>query len=125
MSIHTITGTFADDMVILAHHDDPVTALHKLEGHLDQLEAWLKKWQIIISVARSVQVTFTLRKVQCPAVYINNTVIPHSPTVKYLGLHLDSRLTWAQHLERKKNDRPKSKRLISGHRKKISRIARK
>jgi hypothetical protein len=42
MSIHT-TGTFADDTVILARHDDPVTASHKLQGHLDQLEAWLKK----------------------------------------------------------------------------------
>jgi hypothetical protein len=42
-SIHTPTGTFADDTVILARHDDPVTASHKLQGHLDQLEAWLKK----------------------------------------------------------------------------------
>jgi hypothetical protein len=43
-SIHTTTGTFADETVILARHDDPVTASHKLQGHLDQLEAWLKEW---------------------------------------------------------------------------------
>jgi hypothetical protein len=30
MSIHTTTGTFADGTVILARHDDPVTASHKL-----------------------------------------------------------------------------------------------
>jgi hypothetical protein len=41
-SIHTTTGTFADDTVILARHDDPVTASHKLQDHLDQLEVWLK-----------------------------------------------------------------------------------
>jgi hypothetical protein len=29
-------------------------------------------------------------------------VIPQSPTAKYLGLHLDSRLTWAQHLAKKR-----------------------
>jgi hypothetical protein len=34
--------TFADDTAILARHDDPVTASHKLQGHLHQLEAWLK-----------------------------------------------------------------------------------
>jgi hypothetical protein len=77
-----------------------------------------------MNATKSVQVAFTLRKEQCPVVYINNTVIPQSPTVKYLGLNLDSRLTWPQHLAKKKTDRPKIKRLILGHRKKISRIAR-
>jgi hypothetical protein len=80
--IFTTTGTFADGTVILARHDDPVTASHKLQGHLDQLEAWLKKWRININATKSVQVTFTLRKEQCPVVYINNTVIPQSPTAK-------------------------------------------
>jgi hypothetical protein len=41
-SIQNTTRTFADHTIILARHDDPVTALHKLQGHLDQLEAWLK-----------------------------------------------------------------------------------
>jgi hypothetical protein len=40
-TIHT-TRTFADVTVILARHDDPVTASHKLQGHLDEIEAWLK-----------------------------------------------------------------------------------
>jgi hypothetical protein len=90
----------------------------KLQVHIDKLEAWLKKWQIDINATKSVQVIFTLRKEQCP-VHINNTIIPQSPTAKYLGLHLDSRPTWAQHLAKKEN-RPKSKRVILGHRKKIS-----
>jgi hypothetical protein len=37
-----------------------------------------------------------------PIIHINNTIIPQSPTAKYLGLHLDSRLTWAQHLAKKR-----------------------
>jgi predicted esterase YcpF (UPF0227 family) len=52
-----------------------------------------------------VQVTFTLRKEQCPAVHINNTVIPQSPTAIYLGLHSDSRLTWTQHINKKKKEK--------------------
>jgi hypothetical protein len=34
-------------------------------------------------------ITFTLRKGQCPPVCINQTVIPHVETIKYLGLHFD------------------------------------
>jgi hypothetical protein len=41
-NIHTTTGAFADDTVILASHDDPVIASQRLQGHLDQLENWLK-----------------------------------------------------------------------------------
>jgi hypothetical protein len=111
-SIHTTTGTVADDTVILARHDDPVTVLHKL-GPSRPTRSLPKKWKININVTKSVQVTFTLRKEQCPAVHINNTVISQSPTAKYLGLHLDSRLTWTQHIDKKKKtDRPKSERLI-------------
>jgi hypothetical protein len=123
--IDITTGTIADDTVILARHDDPVTASHKLQGHLDQLEAWLKKWRININATKSVQVTFALRKEQCPVVYIRNTVIPQSPTAKFLGLHLDSRLTWAQHIAKKRIQIDLKVKDILGHRKKISRIARK
>jgi hypothetical protein len=100
-NIHTTTGTFADDTVILASYDDPVIASQRLQGHLDQLENWLKKWRININETKSTQVTFTLRIEQCPAVHINNTVIPQSSTAKYLGLHLGSRRTWKQHIVKK------------------------
>jgi hypothetical protein len=72
-------------------------------GQLDQLEDWLKKWRININETKSTQVTFILRTEQCPAVHMNNTVIPQSSTAKYLGLHLDDRLTWKQHIVKKKN----------------------
>jgi hypothetical protein len=124
-NIHTTTGTFADDTVILASHDDPVIASQRLQGHLDQLENWPKKWRININETKSTQVTFTLRTEECPAVHINNTVIPQSSTAKYLGLHLDFRLTWKQHIvKNKKTDRPKSKRFILDHWTTIHHLAR-
>jgi hypothetical protein len=101
-NIHTTTGTFADDTIILASHDDPVIASQRLQSHLDQLGTWLKNWRINITETKSTQVPFTLRKEQCPAVHINNAVIPQSSTAKYLGLQLDSRLTWKQHIIKKR-----------------------
>jgi len=35
-------------------------------------------------------------------VYINQTVVPHAETVKYLGLHSDKRLTWKNHVTTKR-----------------------
>jgi hypothetical protein len=67
-------------------HKDPVTAARRLQSHLDHLETWLKKWRININKTKSLQVTFTLKKRKCPSVYLNNTALPQSSTVKYLGV---------------------------------------
>jgi hypothetical protein len=94
----TTTGSFADDTVIFKSHEDLVAAVRRVQSHLDHLGTWLKKWRIIINEIKSMQVTFTLKKEKCLAVYPSNTAQPQSSTVKYLGFHLDSRLTWKQHI---------------------------
>lgn len=43
------------------------------------------------------QITFTLRRLTCPQVYINDELIPQTDSVRYLGLTLDRRLTWGPH----------------------------
>jgi hypothetical protein len=48
--------------------------------------------------AKSVQVTFTLNKLACPSVKLNNKQLPQADEVKYLGIHLDRRLTWRKHI---------------------------
>jgi hypothetical protein len=98
----TTTGTFVDDMVILTSHEDSVAAARILQNHLDHLETWLKNWRININETKSMQVTFTLKKGKCPAVYLNNTALPQSSAVKYVGFHMDSRLTWKQHIAKKR-----------------------
>jgi hypothetical protein len=46
----------------------------------------------------SPHVTFTKRRATCPPVKINYVQLPQSDEVKYLGLHLDIRLTWHKHI---------------------------
>ena len=50
---------------------------------------------------KSVQVTFTLNKMTCPHVTLNNVRLPQADEVKYLGIHLDQRLTWRKHITTK------------------------
>jgi len=99
---YTTTGTFADDTAILVSHDDPSTATHYLQDHLVLLQEWLHKWRIKINAAKSVQITFTLRKGQCPPVYMNDTKLPVGNSTKYLGMHLDHKLNWKEHIVKKR-----------------------
>jgi len=52
--------------------------------------------------AKSVQVIFTLNKMTCPPVKLNNDHLPQADEVKYLGVHLDRRLTWRKHITAKR-----------------------
>ena len=52
--------------------------------------------------AKSVQVTFTFNKMTCPPVKLNNDHLPQADEVKYLGIHLDRRLTWHKHITAKR-----------------------
>lgn len=96
------TATYADDTAILYSHESPATASEIVQGQLNLLQDWLLKWNIKVNTRKSVHVTFTLRKNECSPVYLNGNAIPKSNNVKYLGLHLDRRLTWKEHIKKKR-----------------------
>uniref|UniRef100_A0A1B0CG46 Uncharacterized protein n=1 Tax=Lutzomyia longipalpis TaxID=7200 RepID=A0A1B0CG46_LUTLO len=56
------------------------------------------RWRVRANETKSVHVTFTTRKGSCPPITLNNKQIPQADEVRYLGLHLDKRLTWHKHI---------------------------
>jgi hypothetical protein len=72
---------------------NPGIASEKLQTNLDAMQKWLKRWRIKANEDKSVHVTFTTQRETCPTVHINNVNLPQQEDVKYLGLHLDRRLT--------------------------------
>jgi hypothetical protein len=69
---------------------------------LFSLQNWMEQWKINVNPAKSTQITFTTRRAACPQVSINNVPIPIKREVKYLGLHLDEKLTWRTHIKTKR-----------------------
>lgn len=95
---NTHTSTFADDTAFVSINQNPNIASEHLQCHIYELENWLNKWRIKVNPAKCVHVTFTLRRQNCPSISINNVSIPEHNHVKYLGIHLDRRLTWSNHI---------------------------
>jgi hypothetical protein len=94
----TEMATFADDTAILASHVDPISASRNLQILLGNLQTWFRKWKLKGNEIKSVHVTFTLNRDVCPAVTLNGVTIPQADDTKYLGMHLDKRLTWRKHI---------------------------
>jgi hypothetical protein len=61
-----------------------------------------KEIEINFNESKSSHIKFTVRKGHCPAVNINQTIIPQTEAVKYLGLHFGCRLNWQEHIARKR-----------------------
>jgi hypothetical protein len=94
----TLTATFADDTSILTTDSDPAVASQLLQTDLLAIQHWLKTWRMKVNEIKSTHVTFTTRRSTCPPVHINDVQFPQADDVKYLGLHLDRRLTWHEHI---------------------------
>lgn len=103
-SEHVTLATFADDTAVLACSNCPNEASDFLQTGLQEIETWLSKWRIKTSVTKSVHVTFTLRRGDCPPVTLCNQQLPQEHCVKYLGIHLDRRLVWKQHIQKKREE---------------------
>lgn len=97
-----MAATFADDTAFLSSNANANTASRILQEQLNLMQQWTKTWRIKINEAKSTHITFTLNKKTCPSVKLNEKVIPHHHHVKYLGMHLDRRLTWKTHIETKR-----------------------
>ncbi|GFT98656.1 RNA-directed DNA polymerase from mobile element jockey [Trichonephila clavipes] len=90
---------FADDTAILASHTEPKLAARAINRHLLDLEDWFSKWKIALNVAKTEAVFFT-RKIRLiyPDIFLHNEKIPWSQNPKYLGVTLDNKLYFKQHI---------------------------
>lgn len=95
-------ATFADDTALLSSSPDPIMASNVLQTALDDVSQWLKNWKIKVNEGKSTHVTFTMSTATCPPVSLNDVILRQTYEIKYLGMHLDRRLTWQSHIWNKR-----------------------
>ena len=97
-------ATFADDTILLHSDKSLTTAVNKLQNVLNATTKWFDKWNIKINKSKTTQVIYTTKTQYNPVhLKIDNAEIPIDKAAKYLGIHIDNKLTWKQHILKKRN----------------------
>ena len=89
------TQLYADDTVIYVHAKTKQMAADKLNSALEHITNWLSCSSLQLNVKKTVAMFFTKR--QCNIVPEPNQNITIVPEVKYLGIIIDSNLTFKTH----------------------------
>lgn len=97
-------ATFADDTAILAVGNNVEEATRKLQNITNQVCNWTKRWRIKLNETKSAHVNFTYQQANWIPIEINSNQVPYANTAKYLGMTLDAKLKWKEHIKKKKDE---------------------
>ncbi len=94
---------FADDAGLLASGLDPHTLVLQMQKSVDKAVNWGKENGLTFGAAKTVAVLFHRKKTKTviPPIRMGSQEIDYSPTVKYLGVTLDSKLNFKFHIKDK------------------------
>ena len=93
---------FADDTAVTAHNEKYDVAVSNLQLAIDQISIWVKRWKIKLNETKSVRVDFALRPHHYIPTIMDGSPIPVGSHARYLGLHLDCKLNWQEHVRAKR-----------------------
>jgi hypothetical protein len=90
------------NFLLTAANEDSRRAASDLQHHLNTLRTWFEKWLMRLNENKSCSMTLNLRKSSTPDLTINDIQILRKTEIKYLRMTVDSKLTWKQHVAKKR-----------------------
>jgi hypothetical protein len=102
LSHHVELALYADDMAVIVTSRKPTLLVSYLESYLNNLQRWLIEWRIAINVSKSTAIIFAHAKqsfIQPRPVRLFGEPIEWVDSTHYLGVTLDTRLTWSPHID--------------------------
>ena len=115
---------FADDTSLLLHHKTVHNLVINAEKAMDDISKWFKLNKLSLSHGKSKFLLFhNPKKDPCKwlkSIGTGDESIPRSDTVKYVGLHLDEKITWKTHIQETYNSLTKYFSIFYNIRNKIN-----
>lgn len=96
-----VIATFADDTAIIVEGNSIEETTNNLQIATDKISTWTKKWRIRLNEVKSVHVNYTNRRINYLPIVINGKTVPFANKAKYLGMTLDAKLKWNEHVKKK------------------------
>ena len=96
----TYVIVYADDVMILGIGIDEKIIVDNLKRDIVILQTWARKHKLNFSPSKTKLMLFSRRKERIqPELKIGDQVISWVDDFKYLGMHLDNKLNWNEHLK--------------------------
>ena len=93
----SIVKLFADDVLLYASVHSPADC-SALRDDLAAILHWTNRWQLRLNPSKCEALAITNKRNQLTYTYhIDQQPIPWQDSVKYLGLHVHSKLSWSYH----------------------------
>lgn len=90
---------YADDTALLIQTTTKSGMFYRAQKALNKVSSYCSTWKLKINVRKSCALVMTKGNLQnIPTLYIQQQELPYKTECKYLGITIDSKLTWKPHL---------------------------
>ena len=112
---------FADDTTLYNHHKSLQFLKYMMEHDMGMLTDWFKANQLSLNVEKTILIKFWPNNAPFE-VNIGNSTIKNSSSTKFLGVTIDDKLTWKDHVNVLSNKLLSNKRLLQNAKKLLSNV---
>lgn len=98
---HSASVLFADDTTLYVTSQDNDSLREKMNEDLQLISNWFQANKLTLNINKTCFCHFrSPSKPEITGLQINGQPINYSPSVKYLGIHVDYQLSWKNHIEK-------------------------
>ena len=101
------TVLYADDTCVVIHGKDMLSIITTLNHELHMLSTWLKANKLSLNTDKTYYMIFHRARINLPdtdyPIIMNNSSVSDVKNHKYLGVILDCKMSWIQHIAYVKN----------------------